>query len=186
MPITAQNTTKTRLNLPPLRGKPDGTISPAELDRFTRVVQEWGYRVDQLTNATAEAAIAVSQADIIAINATLAALETVTAKTAWTDVSFSGSWVNFDPPGAGERRVQYRKIGDVVYLRGVAKNGAAPPSFIFVLPLEFRPPYSWHEFFVQSNVSPAIIQVFGTGVVQLATGGTGFVFLDGIVFSTAA
>lgn len=56
---------------------------------------------------------------------------------AWTGVSFQNSWFNY----AGFQAVQYRKIGDIVQLRGLARKNAtfAINNVILLLPAGFRP-----------------------------------------------
>lgn len=54
--------------------------------------------------------------------------------TAWTTLPLSNGWVS------SESLPQYRKIGDIVYVRGNAGNGAA--GTIGTLPVGFRPPSS--------------------------------------------
>lgn len=60
--------------------------------------------------------------------------------TAWTNVSggigFLNSWVDY---GGAFNVMQYRKIGDVVYLRGLIKNGTSGQK-AFTLPVGHRPP----------------------------------------------
>lgn len=57
--------------------------------------------------------------------------------TAWKGVTFAGTWVN----SASWQTVQYRKVGDMVQLRGTCNGGAAVSgSGIFNLPVGFRPP----------------------------------------------
>lgn len=56
--------------------------------------------------------------------------------TAWTNVTFQNGWVNF---GAPYQNVQYRKIGDIVYVRGMMKSGTIN-QIAFTLPAGFRPP----------------------------------------------
>lgn len=55
--------------------------------------------------------------------------------TAWTGVTFQNGWGNV----AGIQPVQYRKIGDLIYLRGRMANGTLGAT-AFHLPLGFRPP----------------------------------------------
>lgn len=55
---------------------------------------------------------------------------------AWTPVTFQNSWVN---NGGVDQVCQYRKIGDIVYLRGSMGSGALS-SIAFTLPTGFRPP----------------------------------------------
>lgn len=64
----------------------------------------------------------------------------VSVPTAWTAVSggvgFQNSWVDF---GGAFPTAQYRKVGDVVSIRGLVKSGASNTT-IFTLPVGFRPP----------------------------------------------
>ncbi|HET9667277.1 MAG TPA: hypothetical protein VFP09_10990, partial [Desertimonas sp.] len=55
---------------------------------------------------------------------------------AWTNVTFTGTWVNF---GGLTQATQYRKIGDQVYVRGFVKSGTIGTS-AFTLPVGYRPP----------------------------------------------
>lgn len=56
--------------------------------------------------------------------------------TAWTAVTFQNSWANF---GAGYASCAYRKVGDMVQLRGLATGGLRDTT-IFTLPTGYRPP----------------------------------------------
>lgn len=64
------------------------------------------------------------------------ALEAATAKTTWTNATLLNGWVNM---GAPMNVTQYRKIGDIVYLRGYVYGGSAGTN-LFTLPVGFRPP----------------------------------------------
>lgn len=66
----------------------------------------------------------------------LATAELANRPTPWAAVSFLSGWNNY---GQGFQTCQYRKIGDVVYLRGLMTGGAMA-QFAFVLPSGFRPP----------------------------------------------
>lgn len=79
---------------------------------------------------------------IAEINARLAALETLTAPSTWTAVTFQNSWMDY---GAGYQTVQYRKVGDIVYLRGLMRNGTLA-AVAFTLPVGFRPPSATMQF----------------------------------------
>lgn len=61
---------------------------------------------------------------------------TWTALSAWTAVTFTNAWVDF---GAPANVVQYRKLGDIVYLRGGMKTGTINTA-AFTFPAGFRPP----------------------------------------------
>jgi archaellum component FlaF (FlaF/FlaG flagellin family) len=54
---------------------------------------------------------------------------------AWRNATFLGSWTNF---GSGFHNAQFRRMGDVVELRGLVRGGAQG-STIFNLPVGFRP-----------------------------------------------
>lgn len=56
---------------------------------------------------------------------------------AWTPVTFQGTWAN---QTGGSQPVQYRKLGDMVQLRGqMAAGSMSSPAF--TLPVGFRPPF---------------------------------------------
>lgn len=55
--------------------------------------------------------------------------------SAWTAPTLGSSWVNF---GAPYQVAQYRKLGDMVQIRGIVKSGTL--AAIFTLPAGFRPP----------------------------------------------
>lgn len=59
----------------------------------------------------------------------------ITTVTAWTTPTFTNNWVN----AGGSQAAQFRKIGDVVYLRGAISNGTMATS-AFTMPAGFRPP----------------------------------------------
>jgi hypothetical protein len=57
--------------------------------------------------------------------------------TGWINATLTGGWSNYGSPYSG---AQYRRIGNVVYLRGLVKDGAFGASNpIFTLPAGFRP-----------------------------------------------
>lgn len=63
-----------------------------------------------------------------------------TPPTAWTSPALSNGWTNF----AGYMPSAYRKIGDVVYLRGTLGKSTTPTpgETILTLPAGYRPPYA--------------------------------------------
>jgi len=71
-----------------------------------------------------------------AVRACLAELQPAALPTAWTPVTFTGGWVNF---GGAYQTAQYRKVGDVVQMRGVIKSGTMGAAAA-TLPVGFRPP----------------------------------------------
>lgn len=81
-------------------------------------------------------------------------------------VGFENSWVNY---GAGEQDAQYRKVGDIVELRGVVKSGTVGVNAIFTLPSGYRPPASV-AFAVASNDAFGRLLITSGGAVQLRVG----------------
>lgn len=117
------------------------------------------------------------------VAAFLAALPSryVTAPTAWTAVTFVGGWVDY---GDGvNQTMQYRKVGDIVELRGLIKTGAIP-STAFVLPVGFRPPKSL-SFATVSADAFGRIAISDIGEVAVAQGGALYTAIN-LQFSTVA
>lgn len=109
-----------------------------------------------------------------------AVVDTITP-TAWTAVTFQGAWVNF---GAPYQVAQYRKIGDVVQMRGVIKSGALNTAAM-TLPVGFRPPAT-QQFATVSGGQPGYITVDVNGVVNPAVGLSTSFDLSPCTFSTVA
>lgn len=110
-------------------------------------------------------------------------------RTAWAAVTFTNSWVNY---GSGFQEVQYRKVGDMVQLRGTMKNGTtAGPAF--TLPVGFRPPAVNYLFIpaVTSDYKVAACSVNTSGAFTVSNyetsgAGNGLVSLFGLQFSVTA
>jgi hypothetical protein len=100
----------------------------------------------------------------------------------WTAVTFAGTWVDY---GGGFQPVEYRKVGDRVEMRGLAKSGSGT---VFTLPAGFRP--GSQEIFACDAASNthARVDVDTSGNVIYQGGGTGatYLSLSGISFSTTA
>jgi hypothetical protein len=109
--------------------------------------------------------------------------------SAWTDFPFAAGYNNNEdghPTGGFWQRVQYRKIGDIVYVRGYihkADHGAIPnPAMLGTLPIGFRPPAAIRF----RSTAGAYIQVESGGDVFSVGGpGTESQHLDGTSFSTS-
>lgn len=100
--------------------------------------------------------------------------------TAWTAVTFLNSWVNH---GGANQACAYRKVGDVVEIRGLAKSGTITQA-VFTLPAGFRPP---GNLFFASNSNDA----FGSLAVQsggnvVAAAGSNVFFSLNCEFSVTA
>lgn len=100
--------------------------------------------------------------------------------TAWTFAPLTNGWVH----QSGEE-CKYRKVGDVVQLRG--RVGVGAMGIIFTLPVGFRPPIT-QEFAVASVVTGGwtigVIQVGPDGVVYALAGSNSAMTLNNITFST--
>jgi hypothetical protein len=114
----------------------------------------------------------------------VAALKTATATTAWAAVSLLNGWVV--SPGSP---VMYRKIGDIVYLKGRMQSGAMLQN-AFVLPVGFRPPITQQFPCGSADAGGSwifgLIEIGDTTVGTCAPrAGTNVAFtMNGICFST--
>jgi hypothetical protein len=98
----------------------------------------------------------------------------------WTGLSFSSGWANYD---LGWIQCSYKKVGDLVFLRGMAKRTSGSGTVIGVLPSGYRPSNS-HMITAWSDTGVARIDVNSLGDITLISGGVGWVSLFSVVFST--
>ncbi len=112
----------------------------------------------------------------------------IIGSTPWTPFPYAAGYSDYvDAHGGGFQRAEYRKIGDVVYLRGVAHKVDHAPiptaAVLGTLPAGFRPPAV-----LRFLTDPGYTDVHPSGAV-LSTNGLGLTsdyhFLDGIFFSTS-
>lgn len=110
------------------------------------------------------------------------AWQIVYGTTPWITVgAFLNSWVNF---GGTEQVAQYRKVNDIVYLRGAIKSGTLTlPAF--TLPAGFRPPASL-AFAASSAGAFGNMSVATNGDVTPANGSTVSFNLNNAIFSITA
>lgn len=103
--------------------------------------------------------------------------------TPWIEVAvFTNSWVNY---GAGFPTAAYRKIGDIVYLKGLLKNGVLNNQ-AFNLPVGYRPATTRH-FMTMMTALAGGLRVLSAGDVTFGDpngGGNGYCSLDGTRFET--
>lgn len=104
----------------------------------------------------------------------------VTSHGDWTAVTFTNGWVNFN---AGYQTCQYRKVADVVEIRGVMSTGTVA-STAFTLPAGFRPA-SNHLIATVSNGAFGYITILSTGTFTPTAGSNVWFSID-CSFSTAA
>lgn len=101
--------------------------------------------------------------------------------TAWTAPTFTNSWVNY---GSGYQSARYRKVGDIVSLDGLIKDGDDLSS-AFTLPVGFRP-LATVEFVGVNNLAGSYIDIQTNGNVYVSKGGGTYASLSGLHFSVTA
>jgi len=91
-------------------------------------------------------------------------LTTSNVPTAWTTVTLINGWVH-DTNNA----VQYRKVGDMLQLRGRCKNGTWGFADLFTLPVGFRPIREAHLsvgiVLSAASWSTSVCFIYATGAV---------------------
>lgn len=111
---------------------------------------------------------------------TAADLNAALASTAWTAVTFTNSWVDF---AGGFQVCQYRKVGDMVQVRGQMKSGSLSLA-AFTLPSGFRAPASMYfPTDCTGGGSMGVLFTNSAGLVRLDAGATTNVSLNVIQFS---
>ena len=101
--------------------------------------------------------------------------------TPWTEVTvFENGWVNYH--NTYWNTAAYRKVGDIVYLKGLVKDGTVD-STIFTMPEGYRPPKSHLFNGTSSNGTYTRIDVDTDGHVEMRSGANGWCSLDGLSFS---
>lgn len=100
--------------------------------------------------------------EVNALRAALIALQ----PSPWTAPTLQSGWQN---EGGGQQVMQYRKVADIVQLRGVIRNGTM--STLFTLPANHMPPmglrygiFTMHP--TSGAVSTARLDLQTTGVVS--------------------
>lgn len=85
--------------------------------------------------------------------------------TPWTAPTLLNSWVNM---GGALQVAQYRKVGDMVQIRGAVQNGTIG-LVVFTLPVGFRPPAN-EAFAVVSSGAFGAMTINTAGDVTAAIG----------------
>lgn len=107
----------------------------------------------------ADPAFTTRFAPLSAVAAATAYTDGLAKPTPWTAVTFQNGWVNY---GFGFQVAQYRKVGDMVQVRGFIKSGTGVTA-AFTLPTGFRPPAAFYN---------ATVSAGGLGGIKmLASGG---------------
>lgn len=102
--------------------------------------------------------------------------------TAWAALTFGSGWDNH---GSGYQAGQYKRAGDLVFLRGLVVRTSGVGITIATLPSGYRPPDGC-LFGTLTNTGIGRIDIGADGNIYHVSGGTDWVQLDGISFSTAA
>lgn len=98
--------------------------------------------------------------------------------TPWITPTLTNGWTNY---GGTEATAAYRKTSyGEVRLKGTIKGGALT-AVAFILPLGFRPP-NIRRFAVDSNQSPAFVEVYPSGAVALVAGSNAALSLEQVSF----
>ena len=101
-----------------------------------------------------------------------------TTAPAWLALPLQGGWANY---GNGYMPAQYRKVGDVVELRGLVQGGGYT---IATLPAGYRPTAGRGLFAVQTNANTiGRIDIDTAGSIMMVQGNNGWISLDNVRFS---
>lgn len=100
----------------------------------------------------------------------------------WTNLSFLSGWGNL---GGGWQTGQYKKIGDIVMLRGFVVRTSGSSAYIATLPSGFRPPAPDRWAVTTDAGAHANVQIDSNGDMSVVVGSpTDYITLSGIIFST--
>jgi hypothetical protein len=107
-----------------------------------------------------------------------------TVPGAWTALGLQNNWVSYDG-GVTYAHPQYRKVGDIVYVRGLIKNGTITNGTpVANLPVGFRPPLQLH-FPTVSNDAFTLLRILSNGDITVGVGANaGWLSINGLHFST--
>lgn len=98
---------------------------------------------------------------------------------AWQNLSFGSGWTDY---GGAYQIGQYKKVGDLIFLRGLVKRTSGSGTTIATLPSGYRP--SAQTLFVTiSSDLLARIDIDTSGNIVMAIGSAAWISLDGLYFS---
>jgi len=127
-------------------------------------------------------AMRVNNSDVMTLSAS-AINPLVSLGTSWAGLSFGTGWSNY---GSGYQTCQYKKVGDLIFVRGLATSGAnlwSTYPTIGTLPAGYRP--SGRLIFSADMTGAGRIDVLTSGLIIHVSGGggSGYISLNDIVFS---
>jgi hypothetical protein len=100
----------------------------------------------------------------------------------WTSVSSFGS--GWDNAGSPYAVAQYKKIGDLVMMRGMVIRNSGSGTLILTLPDGYRPTYDIGGFAVTATSAYAAISIGTNGQINLSVGSSSYLTFEGVIFST--
>lgn len=106
-----------------------------------------------------------------------------TTAQVWTALPLVSPWAIY---GGGWMPPQYRKIGDIVYLRGLLQRGTGATSNVAVLPVGYRPTVGTEIFGLLWSGTSGIARVdidTGGNITAAGTTDTNWLSLAGVQFS---
>jgi hypothetical protein len=102
--------------------------------------------------------------------------------TGWSNLSFGSGWANY---GSSYQNGEFKKVGDLVFLRGLIYRFTGSGTTIATLPSGCRPPATM-LFGVHTNTGLGRVDINNGGDIFVVSGGTDWIQLNGLVFSTVA
>jgi hypothetical protein len=96
--------------------------------------------------------------------------------------AFANTWVNFG--GVYDTAGYYKDVAGIVRLKGLVKNGTAPPSIIFTLPSGYRPGLQ-KIYPAYSAAALGFCEIKADGTVNAEIGAAASFSLEGISFRAA-
>lgn len=123
----------------------------------------WPYPIS--TDSVKDAVSTIPQALATQMESTLSGWGGIAAPGAWATITgLAAGWANY---GSGYRGVQYRKIGQALYLRGtLVRSGSAyvAGTNMFQLPVGFRPTAT--DIWAADAITHAQLQITNAGIVS--------------------
>lgn len=140
------------------------------------------FRYDNTNGGTERMRIADGTVSITGNLAISGNCDPATLGGSWNNLSFISGWGNL---GGGWQTGQYKKIGDMVFLRGFVYRTSGSSAYIATLPSGYRPPAPDRWAVTTDAGAHGNIQIDSNGDIQVIVGSpTDYMTLSGIAFST--